>query len=337
MKVIISGGAGYVGCQLIPALLKSGHSVRVIDNLTFGLAGLERYVNRIELIPADIRDVVKAHFDGIEAVIHLASISNDPTAEYDPAMTKAVNLDATVAFARLAKMCGVRKFVFASSCSVYYSEHPDDRLRDESYPVDPSAPYSWSKRQAEIRLLDLAGPEFFPIILRKGTIFGCSGRMRFDLVVNTFTRDAFDKGRLTVHGEGLMWRPLLHIDDAVEIYLALLRLPENLVGGQIFNALNGNYQVIQIAEEVRRTLEPRIKVNMDLILQGNSRSYRVDGTKLDELLNLGPSRSIGAAVAKIWRMLEKGIDYNNSIYYNIRWFESFCGKDHRERVFKPIV
>jgi nucleoside-diphosphate-sugar epimerase len=334
---MISGGAGYVGCQLIPALLKAGHRVRVIDNLTFGLTGLQHYINQIELIPVDIRDVVATHFDGIEAVIHLASISNDPTAEYDPATTKAVNLDATVAFARLAKMCGVRKFVFASSCSVYYSERPDDRLRDESYPIDPTATYSWSKRQAEIRLLDLAGPNFFPIILRKGTIFGCSGRMRFDLVVNTFTRDAFAKGRLTVHGDGLMWRPLLHIDDAVEIYSAMLRLPEDLVGGQIFNALNGNYQVIQIADEVRRVLQPRLDVDLDLVRQGNSRSYRVDGKKLDDLLKLRSCRSIGNAVAKMWHMLEKGIDYNNSIYYNIRWFETFYDKDLRERIFNPIA
>ena len=322
MKIMVTGGAGYVGSQLVPALLRLGFKVLVVDNLIFGSQGLRNHLDLIELEAIDIRELGPEHFDGIDAVIHLAGISNDPTAEFDPAANTAINYIASVNLAKLAKACGVRKFIFASSCSVYYTEKSDNYLRDENHPVDPTAPYSWSKRQAEIRILDLTSMDFCPIILRKGTIYGSSGRMRFDLVINAFTRDAYASRCLTVNGEGRMWRPLLYIEDAVDIYITLLQMPEDLVRGQIFNALNNNYQVISIAEEVRNILKEKSLVNIKIIKEGNLRSYRVDGTKLYRLLGTAPNCQIKPAVERMWKMLENRINFNNDIYYNIRYLKA---------------
>lgn len=320
--IMVTGGAGYVGSQLVPALLESGFKVKVVDNLMFGNHGLVPYMKRIELEQTDIRQLRPEHFRGVDTVIHLAGISNDPTAEYDPQTNKAVNFKATVKLGKLAKACGVRKFIFASSCSVYYTEKPDNFLRDEMYPVDPKTPYSWSKRQAEIQLLNLADADFCPVLLRKGTIFGYSERMRFDLVINTFTRDAYAIGCMTVHGEGRMWRPMLHIEDAVETYKAILTKPEAAIRGQIFNVLNDNYQVLEIAEEVQKILKEKLRIKLNIIREGNVRSYRVDGSKLKETLGLKPNNSIKTAVETMWNLLEKKIDFNNDIYYNIRWLKS---------------
>jgi nucleoside-diphosphate-sugar epimerase len=330
MKIMVTAGAGYLGSQLLPALIRAGFQIVVVDSLLFGKEGLADFLGLIELEMIDIRQLRPEHFKGVDAVIHLAGISNDPTAEFDPPANKAINLDATTRLARLAKKSGVGRFIFASSCSVYYTEQPDNCLRDEKCPVAPSAPYSWSKRQAEIELLEFASPGFCPVILRKGTIFGYSGRMRFDLVINTFTRDAFSRGRLTVNGEGKMWRPMLHIEDAVGIYLAMLILPEHEISGEIFNVLNDNYQVIDIASQVRQFLESKKSIDLDILKGGNARSYRVDGTKLNTLLGTKPGRTIGDAVDKMWNLLETGIDFNDEIYYNIRRFESM-----RKEKFHP--
>src|SRR5882672_10642834 len=174
-----TGGAGYVGCRLVPALVEMGADVHVVDKLVFGEQGLEGLRDGIELLRSDIRTLDVDDLKGIDVVVHLAGLSNDPTAEFNPAANKAINLDATVRLAHLAKEAGVRRFIFASSCSVYYTEVPDDSLRDETDRVEPKAPYSWSKRQAEMRVLELASPDFCPVILRKGTVFGYSPRMRF--------------------------------------------------------------------------------------------------------------------------------------------------------------
>lgn len=326
MLVLVTGGAGYVGCRLVPALLAKGYEVRVVDKLVFGASGLESVVDQIDLRPKDVRVAEAADLAGADAIIHLAGLSNDPTAEYNPQANRAVNTDATISLAKLAKRCGVGRFIFASSCSIYYTDSPDEELRDEDYPVAPRAPYSSSKLEAEKGLLVLADRSFCPVALRKGTIYGQSPRMRYDLVVNTFTRDAYDRRRLAIHAGGRMWRPMLHIDDAVDSYMSVLEAPSEMVSGRVFNVLSENLQVIKIAYETRRALETYKGIRLDLEVQqvGVVRSYRVDGSRFQELFDTIGRRDLGSAVSEMWDHLEGGIDVTDPVYYNIRWLELLC-------------
>jgi len=323
MHVLVTGGAGYIGCRLVPALLARGHEVTVVDKLYFGDAGLESSRSRIRFYAADIRDIPPAAFDGVHAIVHLAGLSNDPTAEYNPAANLQINTEATIALAKQAKQRKIEKFVFASSCSIYYTLQPDDVLRGEDYPIAPKAPYSFSKHEAEKGLIALADDNFSPVMLRKGTVFGQSERMRYDLVINTFTKDAYSSRRLVIHAGGRMWRPMLHIDDAVEAYIATLEAPRSLVHRQVFNVLSDNFRVVTMAYEVRHVLEQHKGIRLDLQVQhvGTSRSYRVDGAKFHDTLGVKFSNPIGTAVDEIWNKLEEGTEYDHPIYYNIRWLE----------------
>jgi nucleoside-diphosphate-sugar epimerase len=333
MKILVTGGAGYIGCKLVPELLDTGATVRVVDKLVFGEEGLNGVGQKVDLIESDIRNLTDAELRGVDTVVHLAGLSNDPTAEFNAAANRAINLDSTLMLAGLAKQAGVRRFVFASSCSVYYTEVPEGRLCVETDPVEPKAPYSWSKRQAEIGVLALASPHFCPVVLRMGTVFGYSPRMRFDLVVNTFTRDAYARRRLTVQAGGRMWRPLLHIADAVEAYKCVIAADEDLVRGQIFNVLSENYQVLSIAHDVRRALEERGVPNIALDVQpvGVSRSYRVDGRKFGECLGVRLSRDVRGAVHEMWEAIASIQDLENPIFYNITWLELLADMEHRLR------
>ena len=321
--ILVTGGAGYMGSVLVPKLIEKGYQVRVFDKLIFGSNGLDQVKDKIELIPGDIRLPDEKIFDGIDGVIHLAGLSNDPTAEYNPKANESINTKGTEIFARKCKELGIRRFIFASSCSVYYTQEPDDSLRDEQYPINPQAPYSLSKRNAEKKLLELAGENFCPVILRKGTLYGLSPRMRYDLVVNTFTKDAFQKRHLIIHGGGRMWRPLLHINDAAEAYITALEAPEDSVHAQTFNVLSDNFKILKVAYEVRRALESEKGIHLGLEIQqvGLIRSYRVSNEKFNDTFGLSLVSSIRSAVSEMWDGLEDGIDFDNHIYYNIRWLE----------------
>lgn len=327
-KVLVTGGAGYVGAVLVPMLLERGYEVRVLDALFFGDEGLEAVRERIELVQGDIRDFDPGVLDGVNAVINLAGFSNDPTAEANPEANLAINAAGAVNVAKAAKERGVRRFLQASSCSIYYShsDFEDDRIRTETTPVEPSAPYSLSKKRAEEGLLELAGDGFAPIILRKGTVFGFSPRMRFDLVVNTFCRYAFEQGQIVLYGGGEMWRPLLHIEDAARGYMALLEAPEEKVRGEIFNLVHKNYRISELGLWFKYILADRKEIKIvprydDL--SARARSYRVSGEKLEKALGLVPGLGVQAAVEAIWEQLAAGryTDFDNPRYYNIEWMK----------------
>lgn len=329
--VLVTGGAGYVGCVLVPKLLEQGRQVRVFDKLVFGGQGLDAVKDKIELVAGDIRDADPAVFDGIDGVVHLAGLSNDPTAEYNPAANAAINTEGTIRLAEQAKAAGVGRFVLASSCSVYYSMQADNAVRDEEFAIDPRAPYSSSKYNAEKGLLKLAGGKFSPVALRKGTVFGSSPRMRYDLVVNTFTKDAFERRQLVVHAGGRMWRPLLHIEDAADAYCMALDAPDDNVRGQVFNVLSDNYEVLKVAYEVRRALETAkgVRIGIEIQQVGTVRSYRVSGDKFAKVFGSVLTRQIGSAVGQMWDALEEGVDTTEPVYYNIRWLELLVDMQNR--------
>src|SRR5215472_13781267 len=214
-SVLLVGGAGYVGSVLATELLERGYQVRILDRMYFGDHGLSGIRDRVEVIVGDMRSVSPALLDGVESVINVGGLSNDPTAEYNPRANHEMNTVATVQLAELCRQQGVRRFLQASSCSIYdrgVTDESRDVLLDESSDVDPQAAYASSKLQAEQQILPLASEKFCVVALRKATLFGFSPRMRYDLVLNTFVKDALSKGEISLHYGGEMWRlisPLL--------------------------------------------------------------------------------------------------------------------------------
>lgn len=331
--VLVAGGAGYLGCRLVGQLLERGYRVKVADKLLFGRENLTGLVDRLELITGDLRDASPALVEGCDAVVNVSGLSNDPTANYHPEANRAMNTDAAIHLAALCREAGVPRYVLASSCSVYYTELPADEIFTEETPIDPQSHYSKSKFDAERGVLPMASASFAPVALRKGTLYGWSPRMRYDLVVNTFTKDAFRDRRLIVHAGGRMWRPMLHIDDAADAYVRAIEAPADAVRGRVFNVLEENHRVIDIARLVAGELERQYNVRLDIIVQnvGASRSYRVDGGRAQQALGFAPSRTIPAAVRDIWTHLESGVDPNDARFYNIAWLELLTDMERRLR------
>lgn len=340
--ILVTGGSGYVGSLLVPELLALGKKVRVVDTFWFQ-SSLPPHPD-LEIIQADVREVQPAWLDDVDSVVHLSGLSNDPTADFAPLLNSESNVLAT---RRLAEAVAQRaaheerqiRFLFASSCSIYYTATPERELdmrgKTEEIAVAPTANYSKSKRLAEVELLALAEryPEFCPVILRKGTLFGLAPRMRFDLVVNVFTLNAWRERKLTVFGSGEAWRPLVHVRDAVDAYLYCLALPTEKVRGQIFNLVHKNYRVLELAHWVAEILEQyrnvTITVKRDRSVVSGERSYYVLGDRLAEQLGFRPERGTTQAVLEIWDALEAGkfgpCPQDDARYFNIRWLKENAG------------
>jgi nucleoside-diphosphate-sugar epimerase len=327
-RILVVGGAGYVGSVLTEELVERGYAVRVLDRLYFGDVGLRAVRDRVELVAADMRTISPRALDGVDTVVNVGGLSNDPTAEYNPRANHEINTAATVALARLCKAQGVRRYVLASSCSVYDCGVMDERadvLQDETSLVAPRAPYSVSKYEAERAVLPLTDSRFCPVILRKGTVYGYSPRMRYDLVVNTFVRDALTRGQLTLFHGGEMWRPLVDVRDAVQAYILLAEADETLVRGQIFNLCYQNLRISELALRVREALRG-LGIAVDLrpdYHQGGVRNYRVSGEKIARILNFRPKISIEESVADLVQRArtERRTDFQDPRFYNIRWLQ----------------
>lgn len=327
-RVLVVGGAGYVGSVLTEELVHRGYAVRVLDRLYFGDGGLRAVRDRVELVDADMRAAPSRAFEDVDTVFNVAGLSNDPTAEFNPRANYEINTRATVALAQQCKAQGVRRYVLASSCSVYDCGVTDERadvLQDETSSVAPRAPYSTSKYEAERGLLPLTDRHFCPVILRKGTVYGYSPRMRYDLVVNTFVRDALTHGMLTLHHGGEMWRPLVDIRDAVQAYILVAEADQALVQGQIFNLCYQNLRISELALRVREALRG-LGIAVDLrpdYQRGSVRNYRVSGEKIARILNFRPKVSIEESVGDLVQRIrrESRVEFENPRYYNIRWLE----------------
>ena len=209
--ILVTGGAGYIGSVLAQRLLNRGYRVRILDRLYWGRGPINAILDQVELVEADVRDMPATALDGVDAVINLAGLCNDPTAEFNPEANWQMNAIATETLGRNCLERGIERYVFASSCSLYDGMPPG--MHDEDAPIEPRAAYATSKRYGERALLELADEGLCPVMLRNGTVYGWSPRMRFDLVVNTFVKDALLKGQLSLHGGGWMWRPLVDMRD----------------------------------------------------------------------------------------------------------------------------
>jgi nucleoside-diphosphate-sugar epimerase len=322
-QILVTGGAGYIGAILGKRLLDRGYRVRILDRLYWGHGPISSIIEQVEVVEADVRDMPATALDGVDAVIHLAGLSNDPTAEYDPEANWQMNAVATETLGRNCLDRDVERIVFASSCSLYDGLPPG--MHDETAPIEPRGAYATSKRYGEEALLSLVGEGLCPVVLRNGTVYGYSPRMRFDLVVNTFVKDALLKGQLSLHGGGWMWRPLVDVRDVADAMIATMEAPADLVRGEIFNVLHSNYQIRELAMLVAGSVQ---LLGRSVTLKEEpaprlTRDYECSNTKLAGRLGFQPSRSVVEAIDGILSSIdvEDKTMLTDPRFYNIRWLE----------------
>jgi nucleoside-diphosphate-sugar epimerase len=307
MKILVTGACGYKGHVLVPKLLAQGHEVIGLDTQWFGNYLAEHLGLRV--IKGDVRDVEAIPLAGVDSIIHLSSIANDPCGDLDPKLTWEVSALATMQLADKARRCGVRQFIYASSGSVYGVK--EEAQVTEDLELKPISEYNKTKMVAE-RVLLSYGEEMAVQIIRPATVCGVSPRMRLDVSVNMLTMQALAKGRITVFG-GKQTRPNIHIDDITDIYLHLLDNP-NITG--IYNAGFENISILDIAQLVAR----HVPVEIVVTESNDPRSYRVNS---DKLLATGfrPKKCVEDAILEIIDVFRRGELHDEERFYNLKWME----------------
>jgi len=292
----------------VPKLLEAGYQVRVYDLMLFGAEGLPSHPD-LEVVTGDIRDtkLFARSLQGVKKVIHMACISNDPSFDLDPSLSRTINYECFEPMVKAAREAGVERFVYVSSSSVYgVSDAPDVT---EEHPLVPLTDYNKYKGLCEPILLRHHSPEFTTVIIRPATVCGYSPRMRFDLTVNILTNHAVNKGTITVFG-GDQKRPNIHIDDICELYVQLLDMPRERVAGEIFNAAYQNQTVSELAGIVRDVVEEEMPEKKPIRIETTStndpRSYHVSSKKIGARLGWHPKRNIQDAVRDLCRAFKTG-------------------------------
>jgi nucleoside-diphosphate-sugar epimerase len=299
VKVLVTGHEGYIGSVLCPLLREHGHAVIGLDTGYFDGCDFIEPPGPVPTIRQDVRDLRPSDLEGIDAVIHLAALSNDPMGQFDPQLTDVINHRASVRLAELARAAGVQRFVFSSSCSMYGVGNGS--ALTEQAPFNPVSAYAQSKVDSERGIAALANESFSPVFLRNATAYGVSPRMRVDLVLSNLVGWAMTTGQIRIMSDGSPWRPLVHIRDIAAAAAAALAAPRNAVHKQAFNVGrdSDNYQVRDIAEIVRATV-PGATVTYAGSGEPDRRSYRVDFTKISaQLPGFSPAWTVerGAAEA----------------------------------------
>jgi nucleoside-diphosphate-sugar epimerase len=313
MKLLIAGGAGYVGSMLIPKLLDRGYKVDVVDLFWFG----NHLPRQVGVLNKDIFQLTVEDLESYDQVIFLAGLSNDPMAEYSPSKNCIFNAAAPAYLGYVAKMAKVRRYIYASSCSVY--GYTENELFDETRPVSSSYPYGISKLQGEQAVLQLVDEKFSVIALRKGTISGYSPRMRFDLIINTMFKCAMKDHTIIINNPSI-WRPILSIQDATTAYIRAIEANENLSG--VFNVASGNYTVGEVGDLVKTEIEKRLgwRVNLSMKHVRDFRNYKVSIEKAKNVLSFHPAGDVTSIVSDLLDNMEKCKDWDNPLYSNIASF-----------------
>jgi nucleoside-diphosphate-sugar epimerase len=317
MKIMVAGGAGYIGSALIPKLLERGYEVEVVDLLWFGC----HLSKGVKVIKKNILDLDKEDLANIDQVIFLAGLSNDPMAEFSPSLNFIYNASAAAYLAYLSKSAKVKRYIYAGSCSSY--GYTVNELYDEESPAVSDYPYGISKLQGEQAAMQLCDENFSVICFRQGTISGYSPRMRLDLVVNTMVKSAISQREVVVNNPSI-WRPILSIEDAVSAYIRATEASAEI--SSVFNIASGNYTVGEIADVVKEIVESQLnlKVRLKIKYLKDFRNYKVSFEKAMNVLSFKPRHNLESIVLNLVENLTKFEDFSNPQYYNIEVLKSIC-------------
>ena len=318
MRILVAGGAGYIGSKLIPVLLEHGYKIDVVDLLWFG----NHLPQNVSVVKKDLFKCQPEDLKDYDQVIFLAGLSNDPMAEFDPSMNFIFNgaLPSYTAF--IAKKAGVKRFIYASSCSVY--GYTVNELYDENSPVTCGYPYGISKLQGERGVLQLQDENFSVIALRQGTICGYSPRMRLDLIVNTMFKFAMADRKITINNPSI-WRPILDIRDAATAYLRAIQADYSLSG--VYNIASGNYTVGQVGDMVKYEVEKLVGQRVEIVLKNieDFRNYKVSIDKAKTYLGYQPRHAIEDIIDDLYENRARFENYDDERFYNIRVFKKVAG------------
>lgn len=324
MHFLVAGGAGYLGSTLVPHLLATGHQVTVLDRFFFGEETLasarSRHGERLRLVRADLRRAPREAFSGVDALVDLAGISNDPACELDPGLTRAINLEGCLATARAAVEAGVQRIAFASSCSVY--GHGESTSLTEESPLAPVSLYAQCKADAERGLFSLGAERGLPVTaLRLATVFGLSGRTRLDVAINVMTKNAWVNRKITVEGGGRQWRPFVHVRDVADAFRRVLEAPAEVVAGQVMNVGSdaNNTRIVNLAYKIRDHVP-----GTEIVMAGTDpdrRDYNVGFAKIARVLGWTPPTSIDEGILEVLAGLRDGrLDPDDRRCYTLKHY-----------------
>ena len=319
-KIFITGGAGYVGAELVPLLIENGFEVTVLDLMIYGEDVLDKHA-KLNVIKGDIRDreILKQSIPGHEVVIHLACISNDPSFELNPTLSRSINLDAFSPLVKISKDSGVSKFIYASSSSVYGVK--EEKNVHEEMLLEPLTDYSKFKAECEGVLSEYQQDDFTTVTIRPATVCGYSKRQRLDVVVNILTNLAYHNRKITVFG-GSQLRPNIHIKDMALAYLSLINCSNDHMAGEIFNVGDENYSVLELSQIVKEVIGDDVEFIYSETQ--DNRSYHISSEKISRKLNFKPTYSIKQAVIDLKKAFEEGLlkeSLTNDRYFNIKMMQ----------------
>jgi nucleoside-diphosphate-sugar epimerase len=320
-KILVTGGAGYIGTQLVRDLVKSDYSVTIVDRLFFGRETIAEFIDNpnVKIIQRDIRDLTENDLSGHDAVCDLACLSNDPAGEIDPQLTYQINRDGRIHVAKMAKKAGVRKYIISSSCSVY-GKGEEPQLTENSK-TNPISVYAKSTLEAEQENLSISDSNFSVTALRNATVFGLSTRMRFDLVVNLMTLSAFNNRRIIVMGGGLQWRPLVHLSDVSQAFIKVIEDQSNKVNGEIFNIGLDNFQIKNLAYLVREIVPFQVEIDIAPD-DADKRDYNVLFNKAEQKIGFKAQVGVPEGISEIYKALQSGIVDVGPKTITVEWYRN---------------
>lgn len=320
MRVLVTGGAGYIGSVLVNLLLAKGYKVTCLDRLFFGKEPLKTVIDdkNFKLVKDDIRWFDPAILRNIDAVIDLAALSNDPAGELDPEKTMAINYKGRVRVATLSKKYNIERYILASSCSIYGFQEGDIK---ENSPTNPLTTYAKANLQAEQSVLPLADEKFAVVVLRQATVYGLSPRMRFDLAINGMTLGFYKNGKIPIMRDGTQWRPFVHVKDTSKAFIQTMETEKGKVNGEIFNVGSNeqNYQIFNLAELVANSIG--LPFRYDWYGSPDKRSYRVNFDKIANTLKFKPDYSPKEGGKEVYETLKDGSITDDLKTITVKWYK----------------